>query len=84
MAAPQRAAAALSAERSDPVGLLAKERAAMPVADWIALMRRLRDEQRFDELAKELAAFRSLHADANTLLPPDLREAARPAAAGTR
>jgi hypothetical protein len=46
----------------------------MPLDRWIALMRRLRDEQRLDELAKELAAFRSLHADANELLPPDLRD----------
>lgn len=83
MAAPQRAAATLSAARSDSVDARAKERAAMPVAEWIALMRRLRDEQRFDELAKELAAFRSLHADANALLPPELRDVALPAP-GTR
>ncbi len=83
MSTPQRAAAQLSAERSDSVGARAKQRAAMPIADWITLMRRLREEQRFDDLATELAAFRSLHADANTLLPQDLRDLALPAA-GTR
>ena len=74
MATPQRAASALAADRVDPVEARARERATMPLDRWIALMRRLRDEQRLDELAKELAAFRSLHADANELLPPDLRD----------
>jgi hypothetical protein len=44
------------------------------VPDWIALIRRLRDEGRTDEAAKELAAFRNAYADPNALLPPDLRD----------
>ena len=80
MAAPQRAATKLAADRVDSVEARAKERAALPLADWISMMRRLRDERRFDELAKELAAFRSLHADANALLPQDLRDLALPPA----
>ena len=73
MAAPARAAAQLGAQRTDAVEALAKDRAQMSIADWIARMRKLRDERRDDELANELAAFRSLHADADALLPPDLR-----------
>ena len=46
----------------------------LSVPDWIALIRRLRDEGRVDEAAKELAAFRSAHADHEQLLPPDLRD----------
>ena len=41
----------------------------LSVPDWIALIRRLRDEGRTDEAAKELAAFRDAYADPNTLLP---------------
>ena len=73
MAAPARAAAQLGGQRTDAVDALAKDRAQLSVADWIARMRMLRDERRNDELANELAAFRSLHADADALLPPDLR-----------
>ena len=51
-----------------------KDRAALPVADWIALIRRLRDEGNVAEAARELAAFRAAHADHEKLLPPDLRE----------
>jgi len=43
------------------------------VPDWIALIRKLRDEGRVDEAAKELAAFRGAYADHRQLLPPDLR-----------
>ena len=46
----------------------------LPVTEWIARIRRLRDEGRIDEAAKELAAFRAAHADHETLLPPDLRD----------
>jgi hypothetical protein len=46
----------------------------LPVTEWIARIRRLRDEGRIDEAAKELAAFRAAHADHQTLLPPDLRD----------
>jgi hypothetical protein len=51
-----------------------KDRRALPVADWIALIRRLRDEGKSAEALKELAAFRVAHADHEKLLPPDLRE----------
>ena len=51
-----------------------KDRAALPVADWIALIRRLRDEGNVTKAARELAAFRAAHADHEKLLPPDLRE----------
>ena len=51
-----------------------KERAPLPVPEWIALIRRLRDEGKSADAAKELAAFRVAHADHEKLLPPDLRE----------
>ena len=51
-----------------------KDRAPLPVPDWIALIRRLRDEGKPAEAAKELAAFRAAHADHEKLLPPDLRD----------
>jgi hypothetical protein len=80
------AAADASAESAasgtlDAVSARAKMRASLPTEQWIALMRRLLNEQHFDELAKELAAFRTLHADANALLPADLRNFQPPAAA---
>jgi hypothetical protein len=56
----------------------AKERARLPVADWIALIRKLRDAGRQDEMALELKAFRAVHADAQTLLPADLRDVTTP------
>ncbi len=46
----------------------------LAVPDWVALIRRLRDEGRTDEAAKELAAFRVAHPDHERLLPPDLRD----------
>ena len=51
----------------------AKDRGPLPVAEWIALIRRLRDEGKSADVAKELAAFRAVHADHEKLLPPDLR-----------
>jgi hypothetical protein len=51
-----------------------KDRAPLPVADWIALIRRLRAEGNTAEAARELAAFRAAHADHEKLLPPDLRD----------
>jgi len=51
----------------------AKDRAPLPVAEWIVLIRRLRDEGKSADAAKELAAFRVAHADHDKLLPPDLR-----------
>ena len=52
----------------------AKNRAPLPIPEWIALIRRLRDESKSAEAAKELAAFRAAHADHEKLLPPDLRD----------
>jgi hypothetical protein len=51
-----------------------KDRAPLPVVDWIAWIRRLRDEGYIAEAARELAAFRAAHADHEKLLPPDLRD----------
>lgn len=51
-----------------------KDRPTLSVADWIALIRRLRAEGKTTEAAKELAAFRTAHADHEKLLPPDLRD----------
>jgi hypothetical protein len=52
----------------------AKDRTALAVPDWIALIRRLRAEGKTDEAAKELAAFRAAHPEHEKLLPPDLRD----------
>jgi len=52
----------------------AKDRAPLPVPEWIALIRRLRDEGKSADAAKELAAFRAAHADHDKLLPSDLRD----------
>jgi hypothetical protein len=51
-----------------------KDRRLLPVADWIVLIRRLRDEGKFEDAAKELAAFRVAHVDHEKLLPSDLRD----------
>ena len=51
-----------------------KEQAPLPVPEWIALIRRLREEGKSGDAAKELAAFRVAHADHEKLLPPDLRD----------
>ena len=46
-----------------------------PAAEWIALIRKLKQEGRVEEAAKELAAFRRDYRErADALLPPDLRE----------
>ena len=67
-----------SAARTELPGAAAearsKDRAALPIADWIALIRRLRDEGNVAEAARELAAFRTAHADHEKLLPSDLRD----------
>jgi hypothetical protein len=52
----------------------AKDRAPLPVGDWIALIRRLRDEGNIAEASRELAAFRVTHSDHEKLLPLDLRD----------
>ena len=54
-------------------GTRAKVAPKLAVPDWIALIRRLRDEGNTDEAAKELAAFRAAYPDPDGLLPPDLR-----------
>ena len=46
----------------------------LPVPDWIALIRKLRDAGNTAEAVRELAAFRSAHPDHARLLPPDLRD----------
>jgi hypothetical protein len=51
-----------------------KDRGPLPVVEWIVLIRRLRDEGKSADAAKELAAFRVAHADHEKLLPPDLRD----------
>jgi hypothetical protein len=68
-----------SAPAADGSGVepLARERTAqapLPVAEWIALIRRLRDEGRLDDAKRELVAFRMAHPDHARLLPPDLRD----------
>jgi hypothetical protein len=51
-----------------------KDRGPLPVVEWIALIRRLRDEGNSTDAAKELAAFRVAHADHEKLLPSDVRD----------
>lgn len=46
----------------------------LPVPEWIALIRRLRDGGRIDDAVKELTAFRRAHPDHQQLLPPDLAQ----------
>lgn len=58
--------------RGDSETRAAAARTALPPAEWIALIRRLRDEGHPEEAARELAAFRAAHPDHETLLPPDL------------
>ena len=48
------------------------DRAPLPIAEWVALIRRLRDAGKTAEAAKELAAFRAAHSDHERLLPRDL------------
>ena len=52
----------------------AQLRAPLPVAEWLALIRKLRADGRTDEAAKELAAFRLAHPDEARRLPDDLRD----------
>ncbi len=65
-------AAANAADASG--GERAKVQPKLAVPDWIALIRKLRDEGRTDDAAKELAAFRTAYPDHEQLLPPDLRD----------
>jgi hypothetical protein len=68
--ASAKATTALQSERGVPT----EARPRLPVAEWVALIRRLRDEGRIDDAAKELAAFRAAYADHERQLPPDLRD----------
>ena len=65
-------AAANAADASG--GERAKVQPKLAVPDWIALIRKLRDEGRTDDAAKELAAFRAAYPNHEQLLPPDLRD----------
>ncbi|MBK7792985.1 MAG: hypothetical protein IPJ62_10960 [Betaproteobacteria bacterium] len=71
-AAARLAATPGERRRDDAVRGAQDARTPLPVADWIALIRRLRDEGKLDEATRELAAFRRAHADHLQLLPPDL------------
>jgi len=53
---------------------IAQRAVELPVPEWIALIRRLRDEGKFVDVDRELKAFRAAHPDHLTLLPPDLRD----------
>jgi hypothetical protein len=74
--APSPAAGKLAAEPAVDAASAARaqQRPPLPVADWIALIRKLRAEGRVDEAARELAAFRRVHPDHLRLLPEDLRD----------
>ena len=72
--APQARIAAAAPRAEAAADVRAKDRAPLPVAEWIALIRRLRAEGKTVEAARELAAFRLAHADHERLLPVDLRE----------
>jgi len=70
-----RRSGAMAEQRADPVvEAKAQERAPLAVADWISLIRKLVTDGRDDDVALELKAFRFAHPDADTLLPPDLRD----------
>ena len=64
----------MSAEIDAAVDTRAKTQPKLAVPDWIALIRKLRDENKMDEAVKELTAFRAAHPDHERLLPPDLRD----------
>ena len=64
-------------------GARTAERAPLPVAEWIALIRKLRSEGRTAELTREVAAFRAAYPDQQHLLadePSDGSEKPRPPA----
>lgn len=73
-AAPLAKMAAAPDAESGVTDARQKDRKPLPVAEWIALIRRLRAEGKADEAARELTAFRAAHADHEKLLPPDLRD----------
>jgi hypothetical protein len=87
------APAALEEKRAQSRVMLAKDadsgqmkpKSARSVEDWVKLIRQLRDERRFDEATKELAAFRAVYGErADALLPPDLRQFSPPAGTGAK
>ena len=55
-------------------GEIGQRAAELPVPEWIALIRRLRDDGKLADVDRELKAFRAAHPDHLTLLPPDLRD----------
>ena len=63
-----------AASASRARGEIGQRAAELPVPEWIALIRRLRDEGKFADVDRELKAFRTAHPDHLTLLPPDLRD----------
>lgn len=72
----QSAADGAPTPAASPLGGTETRAAAHPglaVPDWIVLIRRLIAEKNFAMADRELAAFRSAHADAQQLLPTDLR-----------
>lgn len=68
------ASAKASVESQSQSGASAEAQPRLPVSEWVVLIRRLRDEGRIDEAAKELAAFRAAYPDHERQLPPDLRD----------
>ena len=65
---------AANASAGASVDARVKAQPKLAVADWIALIRRLRDEGKTEDAAKELTAFRAAYPDHEKLLPPDLRD----------
>ena len=65
---------AANASAGATVDARAKVQPKLAVPDWITLIRKLRDEGKMDEAAKELTAFRAAYPDHERLLPPDLRD----------
>lgn len=71
----KRQALAAKTRQRDQEGGRALEADVDPaVAEWIARIRRLRDEGKPEEARKEWAALREKHPDAEQALPPELRE----------
>ena len=61
--------------KAAPESARAKDAAPLPPEEWIKRIRRMQDEGRKDDVAKELAAFRAAYKErADALLPPDLRD----------
>jgi hypothetical protein len=73
-AADATTAAVANGPADASAGGRAKVQPKLPVSDWVILIRKLRDEGKTDEAAKELAAFRAAYPDHERLLPPDLRD----------